>query len=129
MRISLTLVVFVLMLGAANPVLAQDGELAAPLVDEIYIENTAPQPLTFGLSNDNETWDRFGLGAEQVGVFGGSEVWYFLLLTDGVELRYRLDSQGSYRLYWNEIDLRWDLLTCEKPAYGRALDEEAEAEE
>ncbi|GEM_PF-3707261 len=129
MRISLTLVVFVLMLGAANPVLAQDGELAAPLVDEIYIENTAPQPLTFGLSNDNETWDRFGLGAEQVGVFGGSEVWYFLLLTDGVELRYRLDSQGSYRLYWNEIDLRWDPLTCEKPACGRALDEEAEAEE
>ena len=120
MRISLTLVVFVLMLGAANPVLAQDGELAAPLVDEIYIENTAPQPLTFGLSNDNETWDRFGLGAEQVGVFGGSEVWYFLLLTDGVELRYRLDSQGSYRLYWNEIDLRWDPLTCEKPACGRA---------
>jgi hypothetical protein len=128
MRISLTLAAFVLALGTANPVLAQDGEPAAPLVDEIYLENTAPQPLTFGLSNDNETRDRFGLGAGQVGVFGGSEVWYFLLLTDGVELRYRLDAQGSYRLHWNEIDLRWDLLTCEQPACGRALDEEAEEE-
>jgi hypothetical protein len=123
MRFSLVLPALILALGMTGAALAQEGEPAAPLVDEIYIENMAPQPLTFGLSNDNENWDRFGLGAEQLGVFGGSEIWYFLILTDGVELRYRLDTQGSYRMYWNEIDARWDLMTCEKPACGRALDE------
>ena len=124
MRFVLALPALVLAIGVTGAALAQDSEPAEPLADEIYIENTAPQPITFGLSNDNETWDRFGLGAEQVGVFGGSAVWYFLVLTDGVELRYRLDAEGSYRLYWNEIDLRWDLLTCEQPACGRALDGE-----
>ena len=102
---------------------AQEPASADPLIDEIYIENTAPQALTFGLSNDNELWERFSLGAQQSGVFGGSETWYFLVLTDGVEVRYRLDTQGSYRIYWNDIDLRWDLLTCENPVCGRNLEE------
>ncbi len=126
MRLSRIPAAFVLSALLSCSSLAQDTEPAAPLRDEIYIENIAPQPLTSGLSNDNETWDRFGLGAEEVGVFGGSETWYFLILTEGVELRYRLDTQGSYRLYWNDIDLRWDLLTCAEPACGRAIDEEEE---
>lgn len=102
---------------SAWPALAQP---AAPGDDEIYIENVAPQQLTFGLSEDNETWDRFELAASESAVFGGSQTWYFLILTDGVELRYRLDPGGSYRLYWNDVDLRWDAMTCTAPACGRA---------
>lgn len=124
MRFVLALPTFVLALGITGAALAQISEPAAPLADKIYIENTARKPITFGLSNDNETWDRFGLGTKQVGVFSGLEGWHFLVLTDGAELRCRLDTQRSYRLYWNEIGLRWDLLTCEQPACGRALDAE-----
>lgn len=128
MRLTCLAAALVLSALLSGSLLAQGAEPAAPLVDEIYIENIAPQSLTFGLSNDNETWDRFGLGAGEVGVFGGAETWYFLILTEGVELRYRLDTQGSYRLYWNDIDLRWDLLTCAEPACGRAIDEDEEEE-
>lgn len=91
----------------------------APEAGEIYVENVAPQPLTFGLSPDNASWMRLTLDAGQVAVYSGGPDWYILILTEGVELRYRLDDGGSYRLYWNETDLRWDMLTCEKPACGR----------
>ncbi|MBC6440139.1 MAG: hypothetical protein GDA49_06965 [Rhodospirillales bacterium] len=93
-------------------------ETAAPQANEIYVENTATQRLTFGLSNDNEVWSRFKLDSGQVAVFSGAADWYFLILTDGVELRYRLNEAGSYRLFWNEIDTRWDLMTCSEPACG-----------
>lgn len=108
------------LLGFPIQAVAQDDLAAAPLSDEIYIENTAPQKLTFGLSHDNEVWDRFELDPDQVAVFGGSSDWYFLVLTDGTELRYRLDSEGSYRLFWNDVAQRWDLMTCTEPACGRA---------
>jgi len=106
-------------LMTAAPLRAQDTVEAAPVEGEIYIENIAPQPLTFGLSDDNETWNRFLLAPDQVAVYGGSDAWFFLVVTEGVELRYRLNDQGSYRLYWNEVDMRWDLLTCSEPACGR----------
>ena len=91
----------------------------APGPDEIYMENVTPQAITFGLSYDNESWERFQLEPGGVAVLGGSDTWFFLILTEGVELRYQLDGAGSYRIYWNEVDLRWDLLTCELPACGR----------
>ena len=78
------------------PALSQDA--VAPVEGEIYIENVAPQRLTFGLSNDNVAWDRFQLDPDQVAVFGLADEWYFLILTEGVELRYRLKTMGSYRL-------------------------------
>jgi hypothetical protein len=105
-------------LAGTTGVSAQDGT-GAPVSGEIYIENVAPQPLTFGLSPDNASWERFTLGPDQVAVYGGGPDWYFLILTEGVELRYRLDDAGSYRLYWNEEDLRWDMMTCQEPACGR----------
>tara|TARA_B100000676_G_C18072807_1_gene845489 strand:+ start:1513 stop:1902 length:390 start_codon:yes stop_codon:yes gene_type:complete len=108
------------------PALSQDA--VAPVEGEIYIENVAPQRLTFGLSNDNVAWDRFQLDPDQVAVFGLADEWYFLILTEGVELRYRLKTMGSYRLYWNEADERWDLLTCSDPACGRT-EVETEASE
>ncbi len=91
----------------------------APEAGEIYVENVAPQPLTFGLSPDNASWERFTLDAGQVAVYDGGPDWYILILTEGVELRYRLDDGGSYRLYWNETDARWDMMTCQEPACGR----------
>lgn len=97
---------------------------AAPDADEIYVENVSPQNLTFGLSHDNANWDRFQLEPGGIADYGGGGDWYILLLTEGVELRYRLDGGGSYRLYWNETDAHWDVLTCDKPACGR-LDEAA----
>jgi hypothetical protein len=108
----------ILMLAAFSLARAQDDG-GAPEAGEIYVENVAPQPLTFGLSPDNESWERFTLDAEQVAVYSGGPDWYILILTEGVELRYRLDDAGSYRLYWNETDMRWDMLTCQEPACGR----------
>lgn len=98
---------------------AQDEGTGAPGPGEIYVENVAPQPLTFGLSPDNESWERFTLAPDQVAVYGGGPDWYILILTEGVELRYRLDDGGSYRLYWNEGEARWDTMTCQEPACGR----------
>ena len=115
----LAFLVFVAALVACGaPVGAQVDETAAPQTNEIYVENTATQRLTFGLSNDNEVWSRFELDPGQVAVFGGAADWYFLILTDGIELRYRLNEAGSYRLFWNETDTRWDLMTCSEPACG-----------
>ena len=111
-----------LALATATGALAQD-DTGAPASGEIYIENVAPQPLTFGLSPDNESWERFTLDPDQVAVFGGGPTWYILILTEGVELRYRLDDAGSYRLYWNEDKMRWDAMTCQEPACGRLTDQ------
>lgn len=96
--------------------------VAPPGMGEVYIENVTPQPLTFGLAPDNETWERFTLAAGEVVVFNGGPEWYFLIMTEGVELRYQLDDGGSYRLYWNEVDSRWDMMTCEQPACGHGTD-------
>ncbi len=115
----LTLGLVVLVTLAGPPAAAQQ---ASPAADEVYIENLAPQQLTFGLSNDNESWDRFTLVPSEVAIYGGSEIWYFLILTEGVELRYRLDGGGSYRLYWNDADLRWDMMSCQEPVCGRVAD-------
>lgn len=119
-RLGLALVL--LLAAGPQPGGARDDS-PAPEADEIYIENVAPQALTFGLSPDNESWERFSLDAGQVAVYGGGPSWYFLILTEGVELRYRLDSGGSYRLYWSEAEERWDLMTCQNPACGRLGDE------
>lgn len=108
---------------AALPTAAQENGAGAPAAGEVYVENTAPQPLTFGLSPDNASWERFTLAPDQVAVYGGGPDWYILILTEGVELRYRLDDAGSYRLYWNEGEERWDLMTCHQPACGRLAPE------
>lgn len=93
-----------------------------PGLGEVYIENVTPQPLTFGLAPDNEAWERFTLAAGEVVVFNGGPEWYFLIMTEGVELRYQLDDGGSYRLYRNEVDSRWDIMTCDLPACGHGTD-------
>lgn len=108
-----------LTVGVHSVALAQDEDFGAPVAGEIYVENIAPQPLTFGLSPDNASWERFTLAPDQVAVYGGGPEWYILVLTEGVELRYRLDDGGSYRLYWNENLARWDTMTCQEPACGR----------
>ena len=111
------------LLLAALPAAAQENGTGAPGAGEVYVENTAPQPLTFGLSPDNASWERFTLAPDQVAVYGGGPDWYILILTEGVELRYRLNDAGSYRLYWNEGDERWDMMTCQQPACGRLAPE------
>jgi len=110
---------WLIVLAAGIPPLHAREDSPAPEANEIYVENVAPQPLTFGLSPDNASWERFMLDPGQVAVYGGGPDWYFLILTDGVELRYRLESGNSYRLFWSEADQRWDLMTCKVPACGR----------
>ena len=107
--------------GAARAQTTQDANAAAPGDNEIYVENVAPQALTFGLSHDNQSWERFTLEAGKVAVYSGAATWYFLILTEGVPLRYKLIAGKSYRLYWNNVDLRWDMMTCDKPACGRVM--------
>ena len=50
-----------LLLGAMSAAMAQSDDTGAPEAGEVYIENIAPQPLTFGLSPDNASWERFSL--------------------------------------------------------------------
>lgn len=117
-----TVALALVLVAGAGPLGAQD-EAPPPKANEIYVENISPQPLTFGLSPDNESWERFALDPGQVAVYGGGPNWYFLILTEGVELRYRLETGASYRLYWSEPEQRWDLMTCSRPACGRIDDE------
>ncbi|NQV94403.1 MAG: hypothetical protein HQ482_04620 [Sphingomonadales bacterium] len=60
-----------LLLAAATPAVAQDDATGEPVQGEIYVENIAPQPLTFGLSPDNASWERFTLAPDQIAVYGG----------------------------------------------------------
>ena len=115
--------VVAMLLGAPWAAMAQSDDTGAPEAGEVYVENIAPQPLTFGLSPNNASWARFSLEPDQVAVYGGGPEWYILILTEGVELRYRLDDGGSYRLYWSDDEERWDLMTCQEPACGRLPDQ------